>query len=790
MIVTLALGIGLDTGVFTLIDGMLFRPRVAYDPESFVEVSPDYAGIAGAPAGPPLASVQDYSAFRGAQSLRDLAAWAPAHATLDASTDERRAIHVPLLVTCNFFDIYGPERPLIGRVFQPEDCSRTDRAATVIIGEALWRSHFAADPRIVGTVLTLNHHPFTIVGVMPAGSAGQLRAPIWVPYIWATPFFAGRDLNREPATPWLLGMVGRLRPGYSRAAATAELAVIAHQQDGFVPGRKTAIRLTNGSMIDAPLIREMAVWIVPLVMGALALVLLIACANVAMLMLSRSAARQQEIAVRLSLGASRWRLLRMLLTESLLLAACAGPPSVYLAYNVPIVFRKLIPTLPYYPFALDATVLGYLAAVTIVAGVLAGIAPAIESLKPDVSASLHGRETLFGVATSWRLRDVLVAAQMAMSLVLLVGAALFVRAELRMVSANPGYESDRVLLVMPRIGVPPHSPESAASFYQALVSRVVTLPGVRAATYSSAFSAEEPSVGAGATNVVGQAASTFATASVDVVSPQYFNALGIPILRGELFREGGEAGGVPPIIVSQSLARALWPGRDPLGELVTTSGAPRRSLQVVGVARDIRSMTTVGAGERTLYRVRDTGSRGDALLVRFDGDERRTAGAIRDAIAALDPNAVAEPRTLTALRMERASKFLRLVTMVLFLGTVAVALAVIGIYGVVSFAVSRRVKEMGIRVALGAAPVDIIRLVLSDGTKPIASGVAAGAVLALLASQALTRIFRYTPVQIDPRDPVAYTVVVILLTLTAVAAMVGPARRAASAEPAEALRQE
>jgi predicted permease len=433
-------------------------------------------------------------------------------------------------------------------------------------------------------------------------------------------------------------------------------------------------------------------------------------------------------------------------------------------------------------------VLGYLAAVTIAAGVLAGIAPAIESLKPNVSDSLHGREMLFGVATSWRLRDVLVAAQIAMSLVLLVGAALFVRAELRMVSANPGYESDHVLLVVPRIGVPPHSRESAASFYQALASRVAALPGVRAATYSSGFGGEEPSVGAEATNVIGQAAST--TASVDAVSPQYFAALGIPILRGELFRQGREAGGVQPIIVSQSLARALWPDRDPLGELVTTSGEPRRPLQVVGVARDIRSMTTVGAGERTLYRVRDSGSRGDALLVRFDGDERLTAGAIRDAIAALDPNAVAEPRTLTALRMERASKFLRIVTMVLFLGTVAVALAVIGIYGVVSFAVSRRVKEMGIRVALGATRVDIIRLVLSDGTKPIATGVAAGLGLALPASQALTRIFRSTPVQLDPRDPVAYTVVVILLTLTAVAAMVGPARRAASAEPCEALRQE
>src|SRR2546428_116564 len=357
--------------------------------------------------------------------------------------------------------------------------------------------------------------------------------------------------------------------------------------------------------------------------------------------------------------------------------------------SVPVLLKKLNPSIPYYPFAVDAPVLVYLAGITLLAGMFAGIAPAIESLKGDVSASLHGQETFLGAKTRWRSRDVLVAAQVGMSLVLLVGAGLFAHAEWRLLAANPVYETDRVLLVTPRISVPPHTPASAASFYQALADRVRAVPGVRDAGYSSGFAAEEPSGGA-ARGVAAQSTGLVATTSVDEVSSRYFEVLGIPIVRGALFRDGDSAARVQPIVVSQSLARALWPERDPIGELVDLNGDRGHPLQVIGVSRDIRSPTATDAGGRTLYRVRLSESRGDALLVRFEGDERGTATAVRDAIVALDPDAVAEPRTLTALRGELASRFLRLVKMVLILGGVAIVLAVIGIYGVVAFAVTRR----------------------------------------------------------------------------------------------------
>jgi len=789
-ILTLALGIGLDAGVFTVINGLLFRPRVAHDPATFVEVHPDYGGTAGLPQGLPFVSIQDYEAYRRASSLSDLAAWTPVHASIGASTRaEGGGNHVPLLVTCNFFAVYGDERPLVGRVFRPEECAVPGETAVAVIGEDLWRTQLGANPQVVGTSLVLNDRRYTIVGVMPSGYAGQLRAPIWVPYTMATPFFAGRDLFREPATPWLLGMSGRLRPGAARSIATSELQVLARRQDELVTGRRTSIHVTTGSMIEAPLIREMAVWIVPLVMGALSLVLLIACANVTMLLLSRSAARQHEMAVRLSLGASRSRLLRMLLTESVVLATIAALPSVYLTVNVPVLLKKINPSLPYYPFAVDAPVLMYLAGITLLAGMLAGIAPAIESLKGDVSASLHGQETFLGAKTRWRSRDVLVAAQVGMSLVLLVGAGLFVHAEWRLLVVNPGYETDHVLLVTPRISVPPHTPASAASFYQALADRVRGVPGVLDAAYSTGLAADELS-GGGSTSVTAQSTGLVATTAGDAVSSRYFDVLGIPMVRGASFRDGDAAARIQPIVVSQSLARTLWPDRDPIGELVDLNGDRGHLLQVVGVSRDIRSPIATAARERTLYRVRASESRGDALLVRFDGDERRTAAAVRDAIAALDRDAVAEPRTLAALREELASRFFRLVKMVLGLGVVAVVLAVIGIYGVVAFAVTRRMKEMGIRVALGATRRDIVRLVLSSGLKPIAAGVGGGVVAALPASLALTRIFRNTPIHLDPRDPIAYAAVTLLLVATAIAAMLGPALRAAWADPVHALRQD
>ena len=763
VVVTMAFGTGLNAGVFAVIDGLLFQPRVGRDPASFVQIELQ----------PALVSLRDYEAYAAASSLQSLAAWTPVHAGSD----------LPLLVTCNFFAVYGPAQPLAGRVLRADDCGAPGASAVAVVGEDLWRTRFGADPAIVGRLLSLSGHDFTIVGVLPRGYDGQLRGPIWVPYTMASVFYDGRPIAREPATPWLIGMTGRLRPGVARSEAAAQLRLIARQQDRFVPDRETVLRVTDGSMIEGPLVRDLAVWIVPIVMGALALVLLIASMNVAVLMLSRAVSRRHEIGVRVSLGASRGRLMQMLLTESVVQAALSAPPSAYLAYMAPRAFKALVPTLPYYPFAVDRVVVGYLAAATIVAGVAAGIAPAIESLSSDAAPALRRRGSLRVAGGRWQSRDLLIGGQVALSMILLVGAALFVRAERRLV-ADPGYETEHVLAAFPRLSVPPHTATTVASFYRRLEEQVGAMPAVRSTAHSDTLVGDEA---ASARVVVfaeldGKAVSTAASD----VSSAYFETIGLGIVRGSAVRDETDRAGV---VVSESLARSLWPDRDPIGEDLHLGQSPTELLHVVGVARDVPSLLGAPA-ERTLYRLRRTHAIGDALLVRFDGDERQIASAVRDAILRLDPNAMTEPKTLGAIRRDAADRFLRLVEMVVFLGGVALLLAAVGIYGAVAFAVARRTKEIGVRIALGATPRDVAGIVLWTGWKPIAAGLAAGTIGTLVAAPSVARVFRGTPAQLDPFDAASYLAVAIVLAIAGTVAMIGPCLRANSVEPARALRSD
>jgi predicted permease len=776
-VLTFTLGLGLDAGVFTVIDGLMFRPRVGHDPSSFVELTEDVADTNGHGGATPFISLRDYRAFAGAASLHDVAAWTPVHAVVGSALD-RAAEQIPLLVTCNFFTAYGPDRPLLGRVFRSDDCDHADRPPIAIIGEDLWRTTLNADPNIVGNALLLNNRPFTIVGVMASGYAGQLRAPIWIPLATARLFYGGRDLLREPEKPWLLGAVGRLQPGASRESASAELAVIARQLDLATPNRRTTIHVTNGATINEPVVRSVASWIVPLIMAAPSLVLLIACANVAVLLLSRSAARQQEIAIRIALGASRARLMRMLVAESVLLAAIAAPPSLAVAYAAPKVFRTLIPQLPYYPFAIDATVVAYVAGVALVAAIAASIAPALESLKRDVNAALHHHDALSGTI-GWQARDVLMAAQLGLCLVLLFAAGVFLHAEFRLLSANPGYELDRVMLVVPRVGVPPHTPASVQSFYQAFNQRLLGIPGVRTVAYTRAPSDESFTQ---TETIVAVTTGVTATPVFTTVSSAYFHALQIPVVGGTVFGDDGQA--ATPVILSESLARLLWPGQSPLGERARIDGT---DVTVVAVARDVQSASS-GTGERTVYRPAGPIRAGDAFYVAFEGGETQTAQAIRDAIATLDADAAALPQTLGSLRRDQASKFMPIVELVLGLGVVALALGLAGVYGVVAFTVGRRRREMGIRIALGARRADIIRLVLSSGAAAIGVGLGAGIGFAFIGARTLERLFRNTPVRIDAWDPMVYTAVVVMLAITTVVAMLGPARSAAAADPVHALR--
>ena len=787
VVLTLALGIGLDTAVFTAVNGMILRARVEKDPDTFVQLVHQYSGKFEEPWGHTFsATIDNYRAYQAhTHSLDKLAVWTSVHATMGDSA----SADLDLLVSCNFFSLYGLERPKIGRLFRDDECSTPGSAPVVVISEEMWRRRFAADPQVIGKVIFLNRRPFTVVGVTPAHFSGLLKSGLWIPWTMQ-PFFGGDDLYRHSNVPWLV-VEGRLKPGYSKSAAQAELNVIATQQDRLQPGRKTTVLLTNGSFAQNPAERWNTFWIVLLWLGTVTLVLLMVCTNVTTLLLSRAAARRQEIAIRLSLGAGRIRLVRMLLTESLILATAAGLISAYLAYYVPGVVASLIPDAPNYPVRPDLTVFAYLAGVTLLAAAFSGIAPVTESWKLDLSSSLKGHESLHGSGTrKWRFRDLLVAAQVALSTVLLVVTGLVARVQYSMSSTEPGFETRQVLLVPLSVRVPPYTPDSAWSFYRNLEQRVRALPGVQSAAYSDHapfWGDDEGPDAAEEVRLPGQARGSGRRAALNTVSTGYFDTLRIRIMRGRPFRPSDITAekAAPVAIVSEALARTLWPHDDPVGKVIEQG--PREKLQVVGVARDTRSASYGAAADGpVVYRLQDPRSFGGPLLVRFQGDAAAIQRAFANTVRDLDRQAIGVPRTLRSMVDDMVSRFWVLIQLVLILGILAVFLAVLGIYGVVTFAVSRRTRELGIRMALGATRRDIVRLVFTSAMRPVLEGLLAGLLLSLGGSLVLSRVLFGA----RSWDPVVYLTVSVVLAASALAAMCGPVLRAAGSEPMQALRQD
>jgi predicted permease len=790
-VLTLAVGIGLNVGVFSVVNGLLFRARIDKDPESFAHLSPVYSGEFERGGKPWAVSFADYRAYQQAHSLRELAAWENVRVTIDKADAEPT---LALVVTCNFFSVYGLNQPKLGRLFAADECSTPGKAPVVVLSEEIWRDRFGTDPAILGATIRLNRHSFTVTGIAPAGFSGRLRGPgIWIPYTMAAQFFDRQDLFAAAGPPWLTAD-GRLRPGVSRADAQAELRVIAKQQDALHPGRRTSMIVTNGSLVEEPSLRPKLIWIAPVILGALLLLLLIACTNVTMLLLSRAAARRSEIGIRLSLGAARQRLFAMLLTETLILAAIAGTISAVVAWFAPDIFLKVLasPSTPFYPMQPDLAVLAYLIGATLVAACIAGVSPAAESLKVDLSASLKGQAGLFGSGRGGgRRRGLMVAAQVAMSLVLLAGAGLFVRAQYTMLTANPGFDTEHVLVVQPRLEMPRYTKDSIESFYRLLTQRVDALPGVRLVSVGVPPLLGDETSDATEVRLPGQAKGTGKQAGVTVVSARFFETLSIPILRGRSFVELDAASSdkAPIAVVSEAFARTYWPGENPVGKLIELGDGD--IPQVIGVARDTSADRFGTVDGPHVYRLRSSRRAAlDPVLVRFVGDAGSVARSIKAVIAGMDREMIVTPRTLRSLIDDVVGRFGVLVKLVVILGSVAVLIAVIGIYGMVAFALSQRTKELAIRMALGATRGVILRSVLVSETRPVLYGLACGLVLAAAGAGALVQVLQATPVVLNARDPLTYVAVALVLAFSAVSAMLGPALRAASSDPLRALRQE
>jgi predicted permease len=814
---TLALGIGANTAIFSFVNAVLLRPLPVAEPERLVYV---FGGTRANPYN--VSSYPDYVDYRDRnQVFSDLIAYSPI--TLSLTSDDQADSISGLIVTGNYFDALGV-RAARGRTFLPEEDTTPGGHSVAVISHRLWQDRFAGDPQVTSRRLLLNGQPFTIVGVAPAGfdgaEAGQTN-DIYVPMAMQAlvrPPRAGYSGEMNPDLlsrrgPRWLNMVGRLKPGVTAEQAQAAIATLAAQLAAAYPdtnGEQTAT-VSPVSKGD-PEQRGTLLSVAGLLLAVVGLVLLIACANVANLMLARATSRRKEISIRLALGASRGRLVRQLLTESVLLALTGGVGGLLLAVWLVNAMRTYSPPGNFFPvafdFSLDKTVLGFTLLLSVLTGLVFGIAPALQASKPDLVAALKDETALLMGARGrgarrFSLRNLLVVAQVALSLVLLISAGLFLRSLQQAQSIDPGFEPEHVLTMPLNINLLRYTKAQGQEFYRRTLERVAALPGVESATLTRtpplSGASRQSSVMVAGQEAPDRASSSESTGgggedvanNVTLTSPvalDYFRTLDIPVLRGRDFNAQDREGAPGVAIVNETFAKRYFPGRDPIGQRVSLGGSQGPWLEVVGLARDSKYITLGEAPAPFLYQpLAQRHETGMVLLVRAGGDPSRLVPAVRREVQAIEPNLpLKNARTMS--EMLSTSLFPARAGAVLLgaFGLLALVLASVGLYGVMSYSVTRRTREIGIRMALGARGGDVLRLVLRESMALVAVGM----LLGLTAAFAATRLLAGFLYGVSPTDPAAFAGIVVLLALVALAASLVPARRAAKVDPLVAFRYE
>jgi len=776
VVLTLTFGIGISSGVFTMMSAAALRAQVADDPGSFVRI---YTSLTTDPARPrPFgqATLEQYVALRDRlRTIQPLAASRNVGATIGGGRSER-----VLLATCNLFDAYRVRRAVLGRLLRQSDCARAE--PVVVLADDIWRRRFDADPAMVGRTIDVAGVSLTVVGVAPTESAPDGGAA-WIPYTLRGTFNVRRDTRsgNESEDRWL-NLAGRLSPGVTPAQAQAEATVAAAALDALHPGQRTSVKVTDGALVHDPNVRGNVLALLTLVMGALTALVLIVCANVATVLLSHAAARREEIAIRLAMGAGRPRLVRMLLTETLTLAGCAGVASYFVAQAVPaVLLHWMTDRPPVFPMTPDWRVFVYLTASVGLAGIAAGLTPALDSMRADIVTAIKGQRSLAGPRSHARAPGVLMAVQIALGFVLLTGAALFMITHYQTITRDPGYDAHAVL--MPRVTYrqAPQSPPPPGP--AALRDVLAAIPGAR----SMAFAATAPGFQAAAADVVGNGVTI--SAETNEISPGFFEALGIRIARGRaLDRSDAPCQGHGcAVVVSEALARRVFATDDAVGREVRL-GAD--ALRIVGVAADTSAQVRSRPDPPLIYLPWTGDGRAYQALVRFDGDTGQFAENAARALRARFAGASVDVHTLRWPLDGWIDEIGGVEQLIVALGLASAVLAAMGVFGVVSFAVSRREREFGIRIALGAARAQIYATVLRTGARPIAAGLTAGGLVALLCAAGFARILAQMQFTVAPFDPRLYVLAAVPLILVIAAALVGPARRAVSIDPLRALKHD
>jgi putative ABC transport system permease protein len=795
-IITLAFGIGANTAIFSGVSAFLMRPLSAPNAGELIrpfEISDD-RGLTDEMSYP------DYLDYRNqATSFTGLAAEDMLQVAIDS--ENQNDVIWGQVVSANYFDVLQVT-PAMGRGFLPDEDKTVGANTVVVLSHSFWQRRLASDPNIVGKVVQLNNRAYQVIGVAPEtfiGTKFALALDFWVPISMSEELRRSQGLLNERGAHWM-NVIGRLKPGVSIAQASAEMSAIAARLNQAYPDNRAnttqakVMTEVDGRFEDMGGVFKSAGAIAMAIVG---LILLIACANVANLMLARAAARRKEIGIRLALGANRSRLIRQLLTESMLLSLVGGGLGLLLAFWVTDLMQGFVPVLECNIvnnfFSLDSRALIFTLVISLATGLIFGLAPAWHSSNPDVVPVLKGdpETSSRGKRRAFTLRNVLVVAQVSLSLVVLVCGGLFIKSFRRAQTMDPGFDNRNGLLLSLSPMLIGYEDEQARGFYRQVVERVSHVPGVEAASFARTLPLGDSSNSNGPILKEGEVlprGTAGRNIMNNVVSAGYFKTMQIPFVEGRDFDDRDQPKTQRVIIINQQMAQALWPGESAVGKRIFIGVDNRDALEVVGVVKTGKYRSLAEDPKPFYYSA--MGQRRPAtmtLIIRGSADPRSLVGAVRDQIQALDRRVpisaiktMDEHMTYALWAPSMAASFS------LAFGVLAILLSAVGLYSVMAYVVSQRTREVGIRMALGADRSDVMKMITRQGMRLAAIGVGIGLVLSLALAQVLSSLL----IGVSGYDVMTFILVPSLLAAVALVACYLPARRATKVDPLIALRYE
>ena len=799
-VLSLALGIGANTTIFTVVNAILLHPLPVQDISALVQMDTVDAKtkVTAANAtklGLSFPNFQDYE--RESQVFSGLFCISGGPLTWSGGAEPRQINGQ--LVSANYFDVLGV-RPALGRFFLPDEDKKIGGNNVVVLSHALWSDKFGSDIGVIGKPITLNATPYIVIGVAPRGFKGTFSfSPaelVWIPTSMYTQALAGFFKDNFNDRRFLATIVvGRLKPSVTLPQAEASLKTIALHLESEFPkdnaGRSVVLTPLADAAVGANTYSQINL-AGALMMSIVGLVLLIACVNLANLLLAQAARREKEIGLRAALGASRNRLLRQMLTETLVLSLLAGIAGLAIAYGGRTALWSYRPPLigeNDLDLSFDSHVLFFTLSMALLTAVLIGLAPAIKAATPNLAEILRlgGRGGTLGWARS-PLRSMLVVSEIALALVALIGAGLFIRSMQNAQRIDPGFESEKLFMMAFDLGALHYEEGRAQQYFRSVVERAQATPGVESATIASDFP-----LGGGLGRTVFPEGQDEATGyrgtltQLDDITPNYFATLRIPLVRGRIFNDGDRQTTTQVAIVSEAMAQQFWPDADPVGKRFHFFGDPGLR-EIVGVVKNT-VINTIGEKPQPIIYLPITQDYSPAvtLQVRTTGRPEAVIGTLRSQVQSLDTNmAITNVQTIQEIMSQGLWAPRMGAALLTVFGGLALLLAVIGVYGVLSYSVSQQTREIGIRMSLGAEPAQVLRLVIGQGFRLAAAGLAFG----LLAAFALTRFLSDLLFDVSAHDPLIFGGVSLVLACAALLACYLPARRATRVDPIIALRYE